>query len=48
MLVNSEINRVASWLISKLTEWLVKNRMSDIQLISKLTNFKSVKNRMKL
>ena len=48
MLVNSEINQVASWLISKLTEWLVKNRMSDIQLISKLTNFKSVKNRMKL
>ena len=46
MLVNSEINQVASWLISKLTEWLVKNRMSasqPTQLISKLTDLKSVK-----
>ena len=48
MLVNSEINQVAIWLISKLTEWPVKNRMSATQLISKLTDLKSVKNRMRL
>ena len=43
----SAINQVASWLILKLTEWLVKNRMSATQLISKLTDLKSVKNRMR-